>query len=236
MLTKIWLIPWRPLKPTAIDVLNFHVSLFKKSRSVQYSLFCWMFSEDVCAVWCVLPLNRRIDRRSVNSTFLVTGWGFCRSLSVLSPTEHQHCHKSHWQFSYDRLLSMSDWPRVVDLSCEQLSSWKFFNRDRPCSHLPQAIVPKTFMQDAYLYLGECSVGKSGITHLNKISDTYNWAQTIECVKFVCSRCSPVQNFVRKLTPEFLLESLERERTKLHHVTSVGANDSHFSGYINLWAD
>lgn len=80
---------------------------------------------------------------------------------------------------------------------------------RPLYQKPSCRV--AFINLHYLCLGKCSVGMSGITHLNKISDTCNWAQTIGCVKFVCSRCSPVQNFVRKLTPEFLLESLERER-------------------------
>lgn len=215
--------------------------LSKKSKSVQYSLFCWVFSEDVCAVWCVLPLNRRIDRRSVNSTFLVTGWGFCPSLSVLSPTEHQHCHKiTGSSVMIDLFLCQIGhrlWTFPVSNYQTENSSTEtdhVATYHRPLYQKPSCRV--AFINLHYLCLGKCSVGMSGITHLNKISDTCNWAQTIGCVKFVCSRCSPVQNFVRKLTPEFLLESLERERTKLHHVTSVGANDSHFSGYINLWAD
>lgn len=143
-------------------VLNFYVSLFKKSRSGQYSLFSWVFSEDVCAVWRVLQLNRSTDRRSVSSTFLVTEWGFCQSLSVLSPSERRHCHESYWQFSCNTLLAMSGWPQLqlVVLCCEQLSNWKFFNRYRPCSHLPQALVLKTFLQGAHLYLGKCSVRMS----------------------------------------------------------------------------
>lgn len=133
--------------------------------------FLWM----LCAGWCVLQLNRSIDR-SVNSTFLVTGWGFCQSLSILSPTERHHCHKSHnWQFNYNRLLALSVWLQLhpVVLYCEKLSNWKFFNSYRPCSNLPQALVPKTFMQGAHLYLGVGSIGMSGITHLNKISDPCN---------------------------------------------------------------
>lgn len=114
-----------------------------------------------------------------------------------------------------RFLAMSGWPQLqlVVLSCEQLSNWKFFNRCRPCSHLPQAFVLRTFLQGAHLYLGKGSVGMSGITHLKKNSNTCNWAQTMGCVKFACSWCIPVQNFVRKLTPVFLVESLERERKK-----------------------
>lgn len=148
----------------------------RKGGQVSTACSAGCFLRMLCAVWCLLQLNRSIDR-SVNSTFLVTGWVFCQSLSILSPTESEHCHKSHWQFSYNRLLAMSSWPQLqpVVLYCKQLSNWKFFNSYRPCSHLPQALILKTFLQGAHLYLGKGSVGMSGITHLNKISDTCNWS-------------------------------------------------------------
>lgn len=138
MLSKTRWIPWRPLKLTAGDALNFLVSLIKKHRSSQCSLFCWMISEDVCAVWCVLQLNRSIERKSVNGTFLVTGWDF---LPV------SKCTISHWKptLPQESLTFQLEWTSChVWLGTASACGpflWatiklKIFNRHRPCSHLP----------------------------------------------------------------------------------------------------